>query len=661
MTTRETIETYYESVNRGDWDTWLTLFTDDVKIDEQLAGHVEGIEILRGAIDGMKAGYSRFQNVPKHIVVHGNEATVVSHISAANAAGEPIEAEVANYFRLEGGKIAYMANFHDTRPFDAFVNQQLPASGGSSNGDGAAGTYDFIVVGTGSAGACVANRLSELADVSVLALEAGGDPPYPENVTVAPLWYTLLGSEVDWGYTSTPQPALGGRSTYEPRGKMPGGSSNLYLMMHIRGHASDFDNWAYNGCPGWTYEECIPYFQRIEDQEDSTNPTGGKGGAMALTNAGLHSPNPTSEAFLQACAELGFPATDDFNGPNMEGAGWHHINTLEGKRFSTKEGYLDPIAGRSNLTLSTDSYATRLLIEGGRCVGVEYLKDGELVQARARREVIVCAGALESPHLLLLSGIGPEGQLKEYGIDAKMPLPGVGENFHNHVLTGVIYECAKPVPPGNQNLSEAALFCKSDPAWPAPDLQIGFVHVPFNIIVGQGHPNSVSILPGVVRPLSRGWVRLASADPSVRPRVNPNYLGATSDRDRLVQAVRLSREIFATKAFSEWIGDELMPGPGVGASDDDLNAFVRDSADSYHHQSGSCRMGLDEMAVVDPRLRVHGVEGLRVADASVMPAVPSGNCHAAIVMIAERCADMIKEEHGLGGVAVAAKGKVSAS
>jgi choline dehydrogenase len=512
--------------------------------------------------------------------------------------------------------------------------------------------HDFIVVGTGSAGAAVASRLSEISDVSVLALEAGGEP-YPANVTNPALWYTLFGSDIDWGYLSVPQKGLNGRPTYEPRGKMPGGSSNLYIMMHIRGHRSDYDNWAYNGCPGWSYDECLEYFQRLEDQEDDTNPTAGKGGPIHVSNAKLHNPNPTSAAFVEACKELGFSETDDFNGPQMEGVGWHHINVKDGKRYSTKEGYIDPASYRENLTLSLRSQATRLILEGGRCVGVEYVQDGQRQEARATREVIVCAGAIESPHLLQVSGIGAPQHIKPYGVELRHELNGVGENFHNHVLTGVIRECTKPVPAGTQNLSEAALFCKSDPRWPAPDLQIGFVHVPFNIIVGQGHPNSVSILPGVVRPLSRGTVRITSSDPLVKPRVNPNYLGAKSDRDRLVQAVKLAREIFATRAFSEWVGQELMPGPEVGSSDDALQQFVVGNADSYHHQAGSCRMGLDDMAVVDPELRVHGLEGLRVADASVMPAVPSGNCHAGIVMIAERCADFVKTTHGLHRAAVA--------
>lgn len=505
--------------------------------------------------------------------------------------------------------------------------------------------YDFIIVGTGSAGSVLANRLSENPAVKVLALEAGG-PEIPSNVENPSLWYTLFGSTVDWGYTSVPQPALDGRVTHEPRGKIPGGSSNLYIMMHIRGHPADYDNWAYNGCPGWSYQEVLPYFQKLENQEDDTSPWAGKGGPLQVANAKLHEPNPTSAVFIEACRELGYPSTEDFNGPNMEGAGWHHVNIKDGKRHSTAVAYLQPALERHNLTLSTNSQATRLLFDGKRCVGVEYSQNGEIKTANANLEVIVCAGAIESPKLLLLSGIGNPTQLKEFDIPVVAEVPGVGENFHNHVLTGVIDEASQPVPPPHQNLSESALFCKSDPGWVGPDLQIAFVHVPFNIIIGQGHPNSISILPGVVRPMSRGWVRLASRNPLDKPLVNPNYLGVESDLERLVQGVKIARGIFGTKTFSSWVKQELMPGPDV-QTEDQLHDFVRKNADSYHHQVGSCKMGLDAMAVVDPQLRVNGVEGLRVADASVMPVVPSGNCHTGILMIGEKASDLIKDTHAL--------------
>jgi choline dehydrogenase len=336
----------------------------------------------------------------------------------------------------------------------------------------------------------------------------------------------------------------------------------------------------------------------------------------------------------------------------MEGAGWHHVNIRNGQRFSCRKGYLEPALSRPNLKLETHAQAARLILDGHRCTGVEYVHGGQTKRVHANHEVVVCGGAIESPKLLLLSGIGPRNHLEQVGIPVRVELQGVGENFHNHVLAGVINEASQPVPPPNQNLSESALFCKSEPGWVGPDLQIAFVHVPFDIIVGQGHPNSISILPGVVRPLSRGWIRLASANPLDTPLINPNYLGNRADRDRLVQAVKLAREIFATSALSGWVKQELMPGPDV-RSDHELQGFVRQKADSYHHQVGSCKMGLDDMAVVDPQLRVHGVHGLRVVDASVMPTVPSGNCHAGIVMIAEKASDLIKGAHKLGEIAVA--------
>ena len=512
--------------------------------------------------------------------------------------------------------------------------------------------FDFIVVGTGSAGATLANRLSEEPNARVLALEAGG-AEVPPNQAIPQLWFTLLGSEVDWSYSSVPQPALDGRQTFEPRGKIPGGSSNLYIMMHIRGHRADYDNWAYNGCPGWGYDDVLPYFQKLEDQEDDTSPWAGKGGPIPALNAGKHNPNPTSAAFIDACLELGYERTADFNGPQMEGAGWHHVNIKDGKRFSTREGYLLPALGRPNLTFETGAQATRLLFEGTRCIGVEYSQNGELKQAFAAAEVVVTGGAIESPKLLQLSGIGSPTLLREHGIQTLVDLPGVGENFHNHVLTGVINECAQPVPQGNLNLSEAALFLKSEPGVVGPDIQIAFVHVPFDIIVGQQRPNSVSILPGVVRPTSRGWIRLASANPLDKPLINPNYLATEADLSRLVQGVKIAREIFGTKAFSPWMKEEALPGPEV-RTEEQLRQFVRQRADSYHHQAGSCKMGQDSLAVVDPQLRVYGVQGLRVADASVMPQVQSGNCHTGIVMIAEKCADLLKQANGFASAAPAA-------
>ena len=520
--------------------------------------------------------------------------------------------------------------------------------------------FDFIIVGSGAAGATIAYRLSELADAKILILEAGGTQML-EAIDAPYRWNELLLTEIDWAYMSVPQPGLGNRQIYSAAGKLMGGTSNVYHMIHTRGKAADFDNWAYNGCSGWSFKEVLPYFQKLENQEDNTNPTAGKDGPINVIDA-KYEGNPASQTFIDACIELGYPYVKDFNAEDF-GVGWHHVDIKNGRRSGVRTAYLEPALSRPNVTLSSNSQATKLLLENNRCVGVEYQQDGVLKTARASQEVIVCAGAIQSPKLLMLSGIGNPEQLNQFNIPTVVDLPGVGENFHDHPLViGPMGLMSEPGADPKGNMTEVALFWKSVESMLVPDLEICLVHrAPFgesffgNVIerfqtnqpiepVSQiVDPRIILALPGLVRPLSRGWVRLASSDPMANPLINANYGGERSDIDRIVKMVKIARQIYQTEAFAKLGLTEINPGASAN-SDEELRTWVINNTGSYYHYVGSCKMGIDNMAVVDPYLKVYGVEGLRVADASVIPSIPSANPHTSIVMIGERAADFIKQD-----------------
>jgi choline dehydrogenase len=520
-------------------------------------------------------------------------------------------------------------------------------------------TYDFIIVGSGPGGSTVAYRLSEFATARILVLEAGGDD-LPEAVSIPWRWNELLLTDLDWAYNSAEQPALNNRRVYSAAGRCVGGGSAIYHMMHVRAKPADLDGWAYNGCAGWSFADCLPYFQRSENQLDDTNPTAGKSGPISIINA-KDTGNPTSQVFLDACAELGYPLVDDFNATDF-GAGWHHLDLRDGRRGGVLTSYLQPSLARG-VTLKTRAHATRLLLENGRCIGVEYLRNGQTQTAYAEQEVILAAGAIETPKLLLLSGIGPAEQLQRHGIAVAHELPGVGENFHDHPLViGPFGRMSEPGADPRANMTEVGLFWGSQPGLPVPDLEICLVHrAPFgeaffaNVVqrlqTGQPvapvaqlvDPHVILTLPGLIRPLSRGWVRLASPDPTAPPTISCNFGDEPADIDRIVTMVKIGRDIYRTRAFAKLGLEEVGPGPTV-TTEEQLRAWVLDNIGSYYHFVGSCKMGMDQLAVVDPQLKVRGVEGLRIADGSVIPTIPSANTHTTIVMIGERAADFIKAD-----------------
>jgi choline dehydrogenase len=520
--------------------------------------------------------------------------------------------------------------------------------------------FDFIIVGSGPGGSTLAYRLSELSQSTVLILETGsGD--MPEAVQVPWRWNELLLTSLDWAYNSVPQPALNNRRLYSAAGRATGGGSILYHMMHVRARPADLDNWAYKGCAGWSFADCLPFYQRSENQLDNTNPTAGKGGPITVVNA-RNTGNPVSQVFIDACLELGYPQVEDFNAHSF-GVGWHHLDIMDGQRGGVLTSYLRPAIGRKNVTLKSNALAAKLVLENHRCVGVEYIENGQRTIARAAREVIVCCGAIESPKLLLLSGIGNPEHLRALNIPVIVELPGVGENFHDHPLViGPFGRMREPGPDPRGNMTEAGLFWGSVPGLSVPDLEICLVHrAPFgdaffaNVVQRQQtgqpiqpvtqlvDPHVILALPGLVRPLSRGWIRLRSSDPAVPPDINANYGAEPVDIDRIETMVKIARNIYRTRAFAALGLQEVGPGPDV-VTDDQLRQWVIDNIGSYYHFVGSCKMGIDRLSVVDSRLKVHGVDGLRVADGSVMPCIPAANPHTTIVMIGERAAAFIKTE-----------------
>ena len=532
-------------------------------------------------------------------------------------------------------------------------------------------SFDYIVVGAGSAGCVLANRLSADPACSVLLVEAGGkdrNPLFRLPMLMGKLFHAGI---YNWCYHTEPVPSLGGRSLYWPRGKVLGGSSTINGMIYVRGNRHDYDRWAQMGLAGWSYDEVLPAFRRSEGHVERDGAYHGRGGELTVCRA--RSTNPLFDVFVEAGRQAGQPVNDDFNGAEQQGVGRYDFTIRRGRRCSTSTAFLRPIRHRRNLAIASGNLVRRVVVEGARATGVDLVQGAETQTIRAEREVILCAGTVNSPQLLMLSGIGPGDELKRHRIPVVHELPGVGRNLQDHVDCVLAYACTKPITLYRELRAdrmirsvaegmlygrgiattfpyEAGAFLKTRPDLLAPDVQVHFMPALENVAklhfpkpfrkppLEETHGFSLRV--GPLNPESRGWIGLRSADPADAPLIQPNYLESEADCRTTIAGIRMVRDVIAQSAFAAYRGQEVAPGEAV-QSDAELTAWLRANAMTTFHPVGTCRMGTDPMAVVDAKLAVHGIAGLRVADASVMPVIVSGNTNAPAIMIGEKAAEFI--------------------
>jgi choline dehydrogenase len=514
--------------------------------------------------------------------------------------------------------------------------------------------YDYVIVGAGSAGCVLAARLSEDPSVSVALIEAG-PPDTIENIHVPVAFSALFRTQVDWDYSTAAEPCADRRRIYLPRGKTLGGSSSINAMIYIRGNRADYDGWREGGCEGWGFDDLLPYFKRAEDNERGASELHGAGGPLSV--CGDRAPNPITDAFLEACAQAGLPANEDFNGAAQDGFGRYQRTQREGRRCSAAVAYLHPAMSRPNLTVETYTQVHRVLFEGERALGVQAARLGELHELRATRETILCGGTYNSPHLLMLSGVGPAELLTLLQIPVVQDLRSVGQNLQDHPASGLSWAHDEPVSllnalseenlaafltegrgPLTSNVAEAGGFIRSNPDLDAPDIQ--FHAAPALYVDEPVFEHGFGVAPCVLTPASRGLLAPLSPDPTAKPYILHNYLSEESDMARMLEGMRVAMEIARQPALAPYTRRPFYTP--ASDSEEDLQAYIRQQTFTLYHPVGTCRMGSDAEAVVDTELRVRGIEGLRVIDASVMPTVPRGNTNAPTIAIAERAADLIR-------------------